>query len=648
MKMKQISFKITIFFALIVALLGCAKENAIHNGAHQGTEFTLRLVQTKTVNDGYATEWVKGDRVNVFHAEAGTSDFICDGPFEFTGEDSFTGFIREDALVNGKKYDWYVLYPYDENMVSPKAAPIHISPDQYQSEDGNMSHLAGSNCPLAGKAASVATNSAIVVKMRHLTTVLKIKVTNYEANPMDLRLVSFRADGAVHLEEEVNVTNGDLSTITGSFEVDITGDKLVYNHVNKGMGSGSSRPLLHLQTSKTLGLNESATVFLATVPFHIPNASTLTIGMNKNSDGVTQGIYGREVTFKAGQICAVRQGSRIAPPFKDGINFYHGKKNANGTYEFQDGWWRCDLPADFQFSGEFSFADLFYSFNVGDAKFELHSIGNQNDKAGNGEVKDEAKFNELAACCKGYTWVRNKRFTHNFNVSYSDKSGLFFHCYAGYNVGAWEIWFRLEDPFEDLIKDVDGDRLLATTPTINGYDLWGDKYFAPLPKYEGISANTQLNICEFYASNPSSLNNHEGASTQAKYDLFYANWANWYIMSALGEKLIWNTGSNIQMSDYASKFCQQSKGVYWQPAWFRLFDRTANNGAGGYVNQEAAWDGGQMAAGHGLSITSDGKMVVASNYDGCAFDFSPSLAFEYDYGYAQHVGTKYLPFICVR
>ena len=101
MKMKQISFKITIFFALIVALLGCAKENAIHNGAHQGTEFTLRLVQTKTVNDGYATEWVKGDRVNVFHAEEGTSNFICDGPFEFTGEDSFTGFIREDALVNG-------------------------------------------------------------------------------------------------------------------------------------------------------------------------------------------------------------------------------------------------------------------------------------------------------------------------------------------------------------------------------------------------------------------------------------------------------------------------------------------------------------------------------------------------------------------
>lgn len=319
--------------------------------------------------------------------------------------------------------------------------------------------------------------------------------------------------------------------------------------------------------------------------------------------------------------------------------------NDDGTYEYQDGWWRCDLPVDFQFSGEFSFADLFYSFNVEDATVYLNAIDNQNDKAGNnGTAAGQAKFEELAACCNGYRWVRNERFTHNFTVGYGDKSGLFFCCYAGRNVGAWEIWFRLEDPFENIIANVDGDRLMATVPTINGADLWGDKYWAPLLAYTGIQAGSQVDICDFYTSGPSTLAVGEN-STQDEFNLFYANWKNWCVMNGAGEKIIWNDESGIAVSDYVNKFCKQSKGVYWQPAWFRRFDKSTNAYVAG---GEAAWDGGVEAGKYGLSITSDGKLVASSAYDGTAFDFAPSLAFEYDYGYAQHIGTKHLPFICVR
>ena len=388
----------------------------------------------------------------------------------------------------------------------------------------------------------------------------------------------------------------------------------VYNQIK-----GTSRPLLHLNTPKTLGLNESATVYMLTIPFHIPHATTLTVGMNNNSGGITQGIYGREVSFKAGQICGVRQGSRQAPPFKDGINFYCGKKLDDGTYEYQDGWWRCDLPIESQFSGEFSFEDLFYSFNTGDAKFNLHAIGNQNDKAGNnGTAAGVAEFNELASCCQGYRWIRNKRFNHNFDVSYGDKSGLFYHCYAGYLVGTWEIWFRLEDPLEELIKNVDGDILLETTPTINGADLWQNKYWAPLVEYKNLQKGAQASICEFYASAPSALSIGEN-STQDEYDAFYNNWKSWYVSNSAGEKLIWNDGHSIQMSEYVAKFCQQSKGVYWQPAWFRRFDSEKKE----YVpGGEAAWDGGAEAAKSGISISSDGKLVTSSDYDGSAFDFA--------------------------
>ena len=231
-KIKQFIIRFAILLTSVAALLSCVKENAPLVPEQEGSEFTLHLLQTKTVNNGYSTEWANGDKVNVFHAEAGTTDFVSDGAFEYTGDNSFRGVVSEDAITEGKKYDWYVLYPYDENMVSPKAAPIHIPADQYQSKDGDMAHLAGSYCPLVGKAKSVAANAAVVVNMQHLVTVLKIKVTNYEADPMDLNLVSFRTDGGTHVTEDVTLINSDTQTITGSFEVDFTGDKFVYNQVN--------------------------------------------------------------------------------------------------------------------------------------------------------------------------------------------------------------------------------------------------------------------------------------------------------------------------------------------------------------------------------------------------------------------------------
>lgn len=654
MKMKMTELA-TMFVA--AALFVCCSKMNIEDSpvdttvSDEGTEFVLNLVQTKTVNDGFGTRWTEGDLVNVFHAEAGTTDYINDGAFEYNGGNAFRGVIRE-KLESGKKYDWYVAYPYDKTMLSPKAMPIHVPGDQYQSADGDMSHLAGSYCPLSGKALSVAGNSSIVVEMRHLVTVLKIKVTNYEQNPMNLNLVSFRADGATHVNESVTIINGDAPTIAGSFNVDITSDGLSYTQVDRGMGLGGSRPLLHLKTPVTLGLNESATVYMVTLPFYIANGTAYTIGMNNNQGGVTMSLYGKNIAFKAGQICGIRQGSRLEPPFKDGINFYHGQKLSDGTYQFEDGWWRCDLPENCQFAHEFDFADLFYSCNTGDASVSLLSIGNQNDKAGNDGVTPSeagvARFNELAASCKGFKWVRNARFGYNFDVGYGDKCGLFFSCYAGYNVGRWNIWFRMEkDPFDGLVKAVDGDWLLETSPTINGGALWGNKFAAPTAVYGAIAAGTEVNICQFLNGNPTSWD-------QGMFDLFYPNWRNFVVKSAAGEMLILNDGTNVVLTDYAKKFCQHSRGIEWQPAWYQGFDK--NSGENGEYTEEGIWNGGTndngpvpsaaaAAAAHGISITTDGRLVTSPEYDGFGFRFAPSLYFEYDYGYAQHLGTKYLPFI---
>jgi hypothetical protein len=122
--------------------------------------------------------------------------------------------------------------------------------------------------------------------------------------------------------------------------------------------------------------------------------------------------------------------------------------------------------------------------------------------------------------------------------------------------------------------------------------------------------------------------------------MFYLNWTSASVTATNGKLLLHNDGQNFVLTDYAKAFCKQSSGLTWVSGWYRGYDHAI-----GEYTEEAAWDGGAKAAEHGISITSDGKLVLSPNYDGFGFRFAPSLYFEYDYGYAQHVGTKYLPFI---
>ena len=101
--MKQFVIRFTILLTFVASLLSCANEYVSLIPEQEGSEFTLRLLQTKTVNDGYSTRWVKGDKVNVFHAEAGTDNFISDGAFEYAEDDSFRGVVSEDAIIAGKE-----------------------------------------------------------------------------------------------------------------------------------------------------------------------------------------------------------------------------------------------------------------------------------------------------------------------------------------------------------------------------------------------------------------------------------------------------------------------------------------------------------------------------------------------------------------
>lgn len=415
--------------------------------------YEIRLVPpTKTANDGLSTVWVDGDKVNVFHAEAGTTDYINDGAFTFSTEDRFTGSLKQQ-LEDGKSYDWYVAYPYDPTMISPKYMRITIPNVQTQLADGDMSHLCEALCPLAGKTTEVAASANPDVMMTHLVTVMKIKVTNYEADPCNLQTVSFNH----------HTNSGENTILAGVHYVDMTGDSMHLTRAeeldadnirlpewedNSSMTKASllegdpTRPYIRLTHPKTLTLNQSATVYLVCRPFTISNATILSIGMNNTEGGVDQAIYGKNPVCKAGAINGVKQGSRQAPPFKSSVNFYHGRKNADGTYTIDnDGWWRCDLPKGFDLQSSFNFKDLFTTVNS-DNKFVLESAENQNASV-------RTMYDKFKACLdesqNGGGWNGNADLEVNLSFPDTDRSGVFINSTAGYNVGSWAIMYREQE-----------------------------------------------------------------------------------------------------------------------------------------------------------------------------------------------------------
>ncbi len=648
MTMKKHIIILLAAFAAVFA--GCTKEIAPENNGNtvpEGSKFTISLSPvTRTVNDGLSTRWTEGDQVGVFHAVAGTQNYISDGAFTFTSGQEFEGRLGE-VLQSGANYDWYVVYPYDERTTSPKEMLINIPADQYQSEDGSMAHLSGSLCPLAGKAKGLQSGAPVVVTMEHLTTVMKLIVTNYEANPMSLNLVSFMANGCTH----PNVTlmgSAHAQTITGTYTVDFTGENAVYTHVDKGMGSGSPRPLVHLNTAKTIGLNESATVYLAAIPFYVPNATSTTIGMNKNDGGITQSIYGKNVTCEAGNIYPLKQGSRIAPPFKDGINFYHGQKNADGSYTFQDGWWRCDLPSDCQFSGEFNFADLFYTCNTGDAKIKMLDAGNQNDRGGNGNA---TRFNELSACCQGFKWVANRRWDNNFNVDYGDKAGLFLDCYAGYGVGSWIIWFRIQDPFKDKFEASNGVNRLKNS-SFDFYYLYNDEHMLTRIGYVTGGANIARDI-HINTQYNTATNDYSGG----KLATFKAPWkVENHLVSSDGRVLIKNNlvDNSFGLTEEAANYCKQSRGLYWIPAAYTEFKSNTNPGEYEKRADPESREGEANLAAElkalGITMTDNGHIILDNTYDTSkSFCITPRIKFEYDYGTIVYTyGSRYLPGLCLN
>ena len=272
-----------MMLACALALVNCTKEieNPLENEGEnnveveEGVPFSVFAFsdQTKTTIEGFATSWTASDAINLFHAEAAASSYVSDGAFSISAEDLSAGIFRgtlASALVGGKSYDWYAIYPYTYYASTPAtrtegSAIIGSAYDgnQTQTGNGNTSHLCATACPLYGVAKGVAASEVPSLQMHHLASVLEVEVVNSTGSPLVVENISFKAP--------------DGQKIVGKFYVDITGETPVYAAKETESSNVAS---LTVASGEAIANGASAKFYLAVKPFTAYAGETLSISVN--------------------------------------------------------------------------------------------------------------------------------------------------------------------------------------------------------------------------------------------------------------------------------------------------------------------------------------------------------------------------------
>ena len=285
--MKKNLFILGIWAAAALALVSCVKEkeaDAPAPNADGGIPFEIvaNSTCTKTVNDGLSTKWAEGDAVNVFHAVAGSTDYVNDGEFTVSDIESgnFTGMLAS-ALDPSQSYDWYVYYPYNPNINSPENTSEGYSTiaafTQTQTGNDSMTHLAG--LPLAGKSTTEAGVSKPVVSMKQLAAVFKVVVTNNSGADLTATELVFTSP----------------VSISGNYYVHFKDpENPVYTEQPEGVGTSVT-----LNTSVVIKDGESSTYYLAVKPFEFEAYDSMSFSVDGYVKSMT---LDSNKTFSAGVI----------------------------------------------------------------------------------------------------------------------------------------------------------------------------------------------------------------------------------------------------------------------------------------------------------------------------------------------------------
>ena len=297
--MKINSSIFTLALTSVLAIAGCTEQLGDNSSEINGGvpfSFSASHSDSKTSIEGLQTVWDADDNVNLFHAEAGSTSYVNDNAFVITSQNlstnTFTGTLAA-AIEEGKAYDWYVFYPYSEYNKTPAGTAKENSAyitvggtSQIQKGNNSLAHLSGRSCPLFGVAKSVAASSKLSLTMKHLTSIVEVKVSNNSGAPVKVNSVAFTASEDIVGTYYVNYSNPE------NVIYDSTGDSYVSETASLSVNSGEE-----------IANGATATFYIAIKPFTAPAGSELKVSVN--GDEQIYPITG-DVTFNPGKIKTVK------------------------------------------------------------------------------------------------------------------------------------------------------------------------------------------------------------------------------------------------------------------------------------------------------------------------------------------------------
>lgn len=292
--MKKLSLFMGMALATSLSLTNCTEkiEGPIAPATPAGIPFEISAdISTKTTNDGLTTKWAEGDAINLFHAVAGTTDYVSDNDFKLdaTRDSVFTGNLTS-ALDASKSYDWYAIYPYNKNVTTPAAREsgwlllgqtASKSFSTTQTDNDSKAHLCGKALPLYGVAKGLASDVKPKIAMKNLASVVAVKVKNTTTEPLVVKSVSFTS----------------IEDIVGIYYIDFTGENVVYT------GSGdeyvSATASLTVNNGDAIPANAEAIFYIPIKPHTVAKDATLKISVNGCKKSLT---LTKDVTFAADSI----------------------------------------------------------------------------------------------------------------------------------------------------------------------------------------------------------------------------------------------------------------------------------------------------------------------------------------------------------
>ena len=292
-----------IHIFLIAFVLGSCEqiENPGVNDKVESTDFCVYLsdIATKTANDGMSTQWVEGDAIGLFHAIAGTQNYIDDNSFtcDNVAANKFSGTLTEE-LNAGSNYDWYAFYPKINitNGDSPVKFSKYIGRTEMSSFAGkviqignnSMAHLAGGRdgFPVVGFVNNVPASEFPAIPMKNVASVICVNVTNTLSEPIVINSVDLVAP----------------KPIIGKFSIELTGNDIAASSL---YGHGFIR--LEVAEGSQIARGESAKLYIGVAPFTVTSGEEIllyvntTIGDKTISQRIAKSFDG-DTPFKSGFI----------------------------------------------------------------------------------------------------------------------------------------------------------------------------------------------------------------------------------------------------------------------------------------------------------------------------------------------------------